>query len=218
MSDEQFAAFIKIHPVSGGKGDNTAQRVEGSQGGFVNTLQGAFSTNNQQQQNQLNFLTQQLENQINNPQGFSPQTLAAMKTQAIQQSATENANVEQAVQAKEATQGGAGSLPSGVNAQINASVAQGSANNLSNELSNINTENGMLQNENREQALGELEGVAGLENPEGIASAEAANANSVAGLSEANTQASGPTAGSILGGVIGAGAGLLGKTKAWQNI
>ena len=55
------------------------------------------------------------------------------------------------------------------------------------------------------------EGVAGMEDPEAMAGADNSAANSVAGLSQAVTASSGPTFGSILGGVVGAGLGAAGN-------
>src|ERR1700730_8081707 len=94
-------------PVSGGKGDNTANSMEKSTAGFSNTLQGVFASNNAKQQGQLDFLSNKLQDGVNNPQGYSPQTLAAMRTQATQQGAQSNKDVMQAVNNKFATQGDA---------------------------------------------------------------------------------------------------------------
>src|SRR5260370_369588 len=84
-------------PVSGGKGDNTASNTEKQTAQFANTLQGVFASNNAAQQGQLNFLNQKLQAGINNPQGYSPATLAAMRTQATEQGAQANKNVMGAV-------------------------------------------------------------------------------------------------------------------------
>jgi hypothetical protein len=214
MSDEQFLLFVQTHPVSGGKGDPEAQKTEKSQANFTNTLQQAFATNNAAQQEKLNFLTKQLEAGITNPQGYNPQTLAAMRTQATEQAALNNKNVMQAVNEKNATQGGASAtaLPNGVQQQIEAGVGASVANEEANAQLGITQQEGQLEAENRNRDIAALEGVAGEENPEGFASADNSAAGTVGGLSQAVTQANGPGVGSILGGIAGAGLGIASKS------
>ena len=206
--------------VSGGKGDSTAESTEKSQGAFTNTLQNAFASNNQNQQQQLNFLNQQLQSGITNPQGYSPETLAAMRTQATEQAAQSNKNVMQAVNEKYATQGGASAtaLPDGVQEQIAAGVGSTIANNEANAQLGITEQNGQLQNQNYWKAVQGDETVAQMENPEGFAGATNSAAGTVSNLSDAVTRANGPGVGSILGSVIGAGIGLAGQTKTIKNL
>lgn len=213
MSDEQFAAFLADHPISGGKGDTTAGNTEKAQASFTNTLQSAFAQNNQAQQGQLNFLSNKLQSAVNNPQGYSPETLAAMRTQATEQAAQNNQNVMQAVNEKNATQGGASAtaLPSGVQEQIQAGVGSQIANNEANQQLGITEQNGQLQNENQWRAIQGEESVAQLENPEGMAGQGTSAADSVSNLSQAVTASAGPTVGSILGGVAGAALGAAGS-------
>jgi hypothetical protein len=104
--------------VSGAKGDDTASETEASQSAFTNTLQQAFQTQFATQQNTLNFLNNTMQKQINNPQGFSAPTLAAMRTSATDQIAGEAQNAQRVSQNREDLEGGQ-NLPSGVNAQIN---------------------------------------------------------------------------------------------------
>lgn len=210
MSDTQFAEFIKSHPVSGGKGDQTAQNTENSQSNFVNTLQSAFATNNAQQQSQLNFLNNKLQNTIDNPQGYSPATLAAMRTQATDQVAAENQNVERSVNNMEAVRGGAAALPSGVDAQINAGVESQAAQAGNAAQQNITQQNANLQVQEQQQAENEELGVAQAENPEGMAGESNQGAGEVSSLSQAVTQSSGPTIGAIATGLGSAALGAAG--------
>src|SRR5260370_335529 len=155
MSDAQFAALLATHPISGGKGDDTAKSTEASAATFTKTLQSAFATNNAHQQQQLNFLNKNLEEAVTNPQGYSPQTLAAMRTQGEDAAAQNNSKVMQAVQEKNATEGGASAtaLPTGVQEQIQAGVASAEAQNESNAELGITEQNGQLQNENKWRAV-----------------------------------------------------------------
>jgi len=211
MTDGAFVAFLATHPISGGKGDDTAKSTEESQAAFTNTLQQAFKANNATQQGQLNFLNDSLKSAIENPQGYSPETLAAMRTQATEAAAQNNKNVMQAVNEKNATQAGGdpSALPSGVQEQIQAGVGSAVANNEANQQLGITEQNGQLQQQNFWNAIKGEQGVAELENPEGMASGSNSAAGTVSNLSQAVTQANGPGWGSILGGVVGAGIGGL---------
>jgi hypothetical protein len=213
MTDGDFAAFLSTHPISGGKGDDAAKSTEASQAAFTNTLQQTFKQNNANQQQQLDFLNNSLKSAITNPQGYSPETLAAMRTQATESAAQNNKNVLQAVNEKNATQAGssATALPSGVQEQIQSGVESQIANNEANQQLGITEQNGQLANENKWKAVQGEEGVAGLENPEGMASSGNNAASTVGNLSQAVTQANGPGWGSILGGVVGAGLGAVGS-------
>jgi hypothetical protein len=191
--------------VSGGKGDSTAESTEKSQGAFTGTLQQVFASNNASQQAQLNFLNNKLQSAIQNPQGYSPSTLAAMRASATNQTAATNQNVQRQVQNMLATRGGAEALPSGVDAQIASTIASKSAQDLNQAQDDITMRNADLQNENQQRALSEELGVAQTENPEGFANAENQSAADVSNLSEAVTKAKGPGWSSILGGVVGAG-------------
>jgi hypothetical protein len=220
MTDGDFVAFLATHPISGGKGDDTAKATEESQAAFTNTLQQAFKVNNASQQGQLNFLNKTLQDAIDNPQGYNPETLASMRTQATESAAQNNKNVLQAVNEKNATQAGADptALPSGVQQQIQAGVESAVANNEANAQLGITQQNGQLENENLWKAVQGEEGVAGLENPEGLASGTNSAAGTVGNLSQAVTQANGPGIGSILGGVVGAGLGAVSGTQTWKKL
>lgn len=197
--------------VSGGKGDQAAQNTENSESNFTNVLQNAFATNNAQQQSQLSFLNTKLQSAINNPQGYSPETLAAMRAQANDQVAAENQNVQRQVQNSEAVRGGAAALPSGVNAEIAAQIAEqaGQAGNAAQQ--NITEQNANLEEQNLTHAENEELGVAQAENPEGMAGEGNQAAGTVSNLSQAVTASQGPSVGSILGGIAGAGLGVAAK-------
>ncbi len=217
MTAEQFALFVVTHPVSGGKGDDVAKSTEASTAKFTDTLQKVFEANNAHQQDQLNFLTNTLQSGITNPQGYSPETLAAMHTQATEAGAQNTKNVMQAVNEKFATQTGADSLPSGVQEQVQSQAATAIANNEAQQQLGITQANGQLQNDNKWKAVQAEEGVAGLENPEGIANSATGSAGTVSNLSEAVTRANGPGIGSILGGIAGAAVDPIGKWLDKRN-
>jgi hypothetical protein len=195
--------FDYTGPIALCKGDNTANNEEASQANFSQTLQNAFNTNNAAQQNQLNFLNNKMQSAINNPQGYSAQTLASMRAQANDAVSSQTQNVQRSVNNAEMTRGGAAALPSGVSSQIGAAIASQAAEAGNNAQQNITEQNANLQNQNQWNAVKAEEGVAGMENPEGMASEDNGAASTVGGLSQAVTQSDGPSMGSILGGIAG---------------
>lgn len=198
-------------PIASCKGDETASNEETSQANFSTTLQNAFNTNNAAQQNQLNFLNNKMQGAINNPQGYSAQTMASMRAQANDAVSAQDQNVTRAVNNSEMTKGGASALPSGVSSQIGAAIASQAAQAGNNAQQNITENNANLENSNYWNAVKGEEGVASAENPEGMAGEDNQAASTVGSLSNAVTQSDGPTFGSILGGVVGAGLGAGGQ-------
>jgi hypothetical protein len=187
-------------PVSLCKGDSTASETEAVQAAFTQTLQSAFSTQFTNQQNQLNFLNSSLQKQINNPQGYSPQTLAAMRTSATDQIAQQAQDAQRANQNAEDVRGGA-NLPSGVNAQINAEEQTQAGEAEAGAQQNITQANANLENSNYWNAINAEEGVSAQESGTGTAGAANGAAGTVANLSQAVTAANGPSMGQILMGV-----------------
>lgn len=203
--------FHYTGPIALCKGDETASNEEQSQENFSQTLQNAFNTNNAAQQNQLNFLNNKMQSAINNPQGYSAQTLASMRAQSNDAVSAQDQNVQRSVNNAEATRGGSAALPSGVNSQISAAIASQAAQAGNNAQQTITEQNANLENQNEWKAVQGEEGVAGMENPEGMAGEDNQAASTVGSLSNAVTQSDGPSFGSILGGVVGAGLGAGGQ-------
>jgi hypothetical protein len=202
--------FDYTGPIAFCKGDDTASSTEQSQSDFSKTLQTAFQTNNAAQQNQLNFLNAKMQSAIDNPQGYGASTLASMRAQANDAVSAQDQNVQRSVNNSMATKGGAEALPSGVGAQIDASIASQAAQAGSRAQAGITVDNANLENQNMWNAVKTEGGVAAMENPEGMAGQATGAADSVSSLGNTVTQSAGPTVGSILGGVVGAGLGAFG--------
>lgn len=173
--------------VSGGKGDQTAKSAEASSATFATTLQNAFKTQFGAQSAVLDFLNSKLTAAVDNPQGMSPQALAAARTQATQQTSGDYAKAEQAVNGQIAARGGS-TLPSGVDAQIHGSLAAAGANEESNAQNNITLQNEQLRQQNYWNAVSGLNGVANEYNPNGFAGGANSATGNVAGLSTAFQQ------------------------------
>lgn len=221
---EQYLAEGRT--VSGGKGDSTDQTAEKSSQAFQNTLQQAFSSQFGKQQGTLNILNGKLTSMMNNPTGFVPGQLEAMNTNVIENSASAFQNADKAAQAQEAATGG-NELPSGVSAQIQGQLGGQAASALTGQLNQNQIANGQLQQQNQWNAISALNGVAQMENPNGLAGNANEAGSSVAGLSNAysNSENSGflnkftnglaSSLGSGLGGAatgeMGTGASSLGS-------
>jgi hypothetical protein len=149
-----------------------------------------------------------------NQQGFSPQELSNLNSEAITQTGQAYKNAKEAVGNSEAAQGGGtSSLPSGANVGADLSLAESGANQTASELSQITEQNYAVGRQNYQNAT---QGLAGATNVFNSAD-NAANAATGAGTAAANTQnqiaqennswVQGVTG--ALGGVLGAATGGL---------
>jgi hypothetical protein len=187
------------------------KNLEAQQAAFTQTLQQDYAQTfaaNQEILKTLNATLQPIVEAGPNQQGFSPEELSALNTQAIDTNAQ---GVQQAMEAagrqENALGGGKSFLPSGVNAQINAGIETAGEMNLSQEELGITGANYATGRQNWQTALSGEQAVAAGQNPLGYASATT-NSNATA-FNEANTiqQQSNQVWSDILGGITG---GILG--------
>jgi hypothetical protein len=200
-------------------GDTKLKAAEQSQAEFAKTLQGAFSKQFGARSAIFDFLTKTLTNNINNPQGMSPEALAAARTQATQRTATDVDQAQRAVQGKMAARGGS-TLPSGVDAQVLGSIAASGANQESQMQGDITLQNEKMRQENYWNSIGGLSNVSAQEDPNGLAGGANSAADSVASLGSALNASKqvgfgshllnsfGDALGKTLGGGNGAGTGF----------
>lgn len=183
------------------KGDSTAQAAEQQQQQFDSQLMGIFQSQYGNQTNTLNFLKGQLQPIISKGgQGYSPQDLAAMRTQATDNLSQQFQGAQKAINATEQR-----GLPSGVNAQVSGSLMAQEAEQQAAAQNEITQANESLKNATYWQAINALNGNAVEANPLGYASSATSGNNAVSNLSQAVTAANGPTFGQIAGGIIGGG-------------
>lgn len=195
--------------VCGAKGDSTLKNQEQAQSNFSSTLTSAFKTQFGNQQGVLSFLTSKLEPMLNNPTGFSADTLATMRTQATEGTARSYGQAEQALHTAEASRGGNG-LPSGVDAQLEALNANAGAAQNESSQQNITLADEQQKQANYKTALDALGGVAQMENPTGLAGAEIGAADSVGSLGKAYKDSQNSQLLSALGGIAGGVASVFG--------
>jgi hypothetical protein len=173
--------------VSGAKSDSEAQSAEKTSVGFQKTLMNMFQTQFGKQSQILNFISGKMTSQIANPQGFTPQTMAAMNTQATEGVANQFTQANTAAKEMEAQQGGNG-LPSGVQAQITGQNANAAAQTEAGAQNQIQIANAQQQQQNYWNAVNTLSGTAAQENPNGLISGANTAGEDVAGLSQAVSQ------------------------------
>lgn len=215
MSDAEFLAFILANPIRGGKGDSDIKQQEQNQQAFNSQLANAFSTQFGAQSQILNFLNGKLTNQVNNPQGFTPQQMAALNTNNTEGAATNFKNSQQATQAIEAARGGS-ALPSGVDAQLTAQNATAAAAQQAQGSNQIQLANAATQEQNYWNSISALNNVAQGENATGFGALYNSGSSNVGTLGQQYnaTQQSQleSTIGSVLSGAAGGlTAGILGK-------
>ena len=157
-----------------------------------------------------------------NQQGFSPQLLSAMNSQAITNAGVGYRNAKAAVgNAQAAVGGGNVDLPSGAQIGENTQLAENFANQTANSLNQITQENYSVGRQNYENAVRGLEAAPGVLN----AGISAENAATGAGSAAANTQnqisqqnnswmsAVSGALGGVLGGVTGGLTNMLFKPQ-----
>lgn len=182
-----------------------------SQQNFYNQLSSNYSQQFQNQNAILGTLQKSLNPIVNagpNQYGFSAAETNNLNSQALQGTGQQYANASKALGQQQAAQGGGNSyLPTGAQAQQQSSLAAGAANQASNQLMGVK-QAGYQQGYNQYQsAVGQLGGVAGMYNPNGVAS----GANSAGGVanSEANQVTQLNNAASpwnLVGGILGGAA------------
>jgi hypothetical protein len=197
------------------KGASAQQtQLADSQQNFYNTLSSNYSQQFANQnailgtlQNSLNPIVQAGPNQF----GFSKAETNNLNSQALQGTGQQFKNASKALGESQAAQGGGNSyLPTGAQAQQQESLAASGANQASNQLMDIQQKGYDTGRAQYNAAVGQLGGVAGMYNPNGVAGeantsgANAANtANQVTQLNNAASPWN--LVGGILGGAASAG-------------
>ena len=151
------------------------KNLAGNEQAFASTLQNSFSSRFANQSDILNGLNSALSPILEagvGQQGFTPAELAARNTQAINTTAGNYRNAQQAIGTRMSGRGGGGSsgLVSGVDQQIKANLASQAAGTLSNQENQITAENYATGRNNFFNATAGMNALAGLENPQSFGS------------------------------------------------
>src|SRR5262249_33462669 len=150
---------------------------------------------------------------IENPQGYSPDALAAMKTNATDTIASQYQKAGQAVRNQRFVNGGE-NLPSGVNDMQDEALAGAQASDTAGALENIDVQNETLKQQNYWNAVNALSGNAAQFNPNGTAANANGAGNTTANLSQAYKASTSSQLLGALGGIAGgAGTALAGYFK-----
>lgn len=201
-------------------GASAAQnQLAGEQAAFYQELSQNYSTVFPEQQQILSALTSEFSPILAagpSQQGFSPQQLTSLQTEASDTTAQAAQQADVALGAKEAAQGG-GAIPSGANLQLEAGLLSSAAQENAGLQNQITQEDYATGRENFLTAASALSGTASLENPNSFASAatqsgEAAN-TSLANIASENDSWYNALLGSV-GGIFGAASNAYG---AYEN-
>lgn len=173
-------------PVAHCKGDDTAKQAEQQQAAFNANLMNIFNQQFVKQNEYRDFLAGKLKPMIDNPTGYSPEALTAMRTGATESIAGQYANAQKALQAKLATRGGdAATLPNGVNDQLLATLSEGQASDTAGAQNSITLADENLKQQNYWAAINALSGQEAMVNPLGYAGAVNSGGDTVANLANA---------------------------------
>jgi hypothetical protein len=141
-------------------------------------LSNVFATQYGLQSSVYAGLTKSLTDQMQNPHGFSPATLSALRGSMTDNLSTQFNNARQGIQAGQAVNGSfGGDVKSGVDAQIRGQLAGQQASSQASGLDQIEQEDEQLKNQNMWKAEEGLQQVAQGEDPNAFAK----NANLAAG-------------------------------------
>lgn len=142
--------------------------------------------------------------------GFSPQTLAALNTSAIDTTAGNFANAQRAANNANAGRGGNSGLQPGTVGQENATIASAGASQLSNEQQQIQLANQNQAEQNTQMAIGGESTLAGLQNPLGFAGATTQSQGQAFNAATQINQEQNQEEADIAGGIAGLAGGVLG--------
>lgn len=189
------------------KGDKTAQTAEQTQAMFDQQLMNIFSAQYGKQSQVFDFLTGKMTEKLTNPTGYDPSALSAMRTSASDVNAQQTKNAQQAYANMVSARAGGSKLTgvAGNVAQGEADIAAVGASQEANSQNAITLANEQLRQQNYWNSVNVLSGQQAVANPLGYASGATSGSGEVSNLSGAVTAANGPTAGQILGGVVGGG-------------
>ncbi len=146
-------------------GDSIIRSTEDQWAKFASFLTDTFKSQYSTQQGLLSYLTGTLKSQIENPHGFSPQTLAALRGGATDNVTTQ---FESARKAAGSTAAGGMFNPevgSGVAAQIKGQIGAGQAGEEAGALNNIALQDEQMKQNNFWKAISGLSGVTEMESP-----------------------------------------------------
>lgn len=192
-------------PALSFKGDDTAKAAEQQQAAFNAQLMSIFTQQFDKQQALLGYLKGKLQPMINNPTGYSPKELAALRTGATDQLSVAYQNAQKALNNEELQKNGGSDLPSGTTAQLDAALLQQEAQDKANAQNTITMNDENLKQTNYWNALNVLNGQTAVQyNPLGYAQTATEGSNAVANLSTAYKQSQQSGLMGMLGSLAGA--------------
>jgi hypothetical protein len=194
------------------KGDSTAKAAEVDQASFDKSLMAIFQSQYAKQAPILDYLSGKMQAQINNPSGYTPDQLTAMRTGATDTDASQLTNAESTLNNQISMASGGSKLVgvSGAEVQQKAALLDAEAQKQATDQNAITTQNANLQQQNYWNAVNVLSGTAAQYNPQSYASGATSGSGAVASASNAYTNSNQSQLLGALGGVVGgAASGIL---------
>ena len=176
---------------------------------FSRSLLTTYKSLGSEANNILEVLTPQLTEMATNPQGFGATEYAALQAKIINDTGAQYSSVAKEAARSFATSNEAG-LPSGVEEQVQGTIAATAAGQVAGESSNLAIANEQLKQQEKEFAMTSLSGIASTLNSQSLTAAGTGASSTKAQFDEASTVYNqGSLWRNILGGVVGTGLNFL---------
>ena len=181
------------------------QGIAAQSSNLASTAQSDFLSRFAGQNDTINSLDSILQNVQNGKllPGFSAQTLAALNTSAIDTTAGNFRNAQQATNNANAARGTGSGLETGTQAQENATIASQAAGQLSTQQQQIQLANQNQAQQNTATALGGYNALAGIQNPLGFGGLATQSNQNAFGQANQVQQEKNQEQADIAGGVAG---------------
>lgn len=173
LVEEQGFDYPDDAPVDLACGPSSSEEnLQRAESGFMSQYANAFTQRYGQQTSLLNSINASLNPTVaKGPEqtGFSPEELASYNTQALNTTGANYSNAQRALNTTEASRGDS-TVESGVQQQANEALASAAAGQTSNEELGITEANYAQGRQNYNNAVGEEESLAQIENPQSFGS------------------------------------------------
>lgn len=189
---------------------------------FGSEMRANYGTDFSESQGIFNTLNSGLEATIAKgpgQQGFTPQELAAQNSQAVENAAASNKNINASIRQRGAMSGAAPGVESGATEGAIANSEAKVENNLSNEEAGITEKNYDIGREQYNSAItGEMKLPSATMDPVNQAAGEVNEADTTTGKQADENAASSNSWMGLVGGLAGAGVTALSKTKSFTGL
>jgi len=187
------------------KESDAQKKAQQEQNDFNNVLLATYKQQFAQSQAILGIITPQLEHMAANPDGMGADEYAALQAKIVNDTGAQFSNASKAAAREFVTTNEAG-LPSGVEEQVQGSIAAGAAGQVAGETSNLAIANEQIKQQQKDFALSALTGIQSGLSSTGVATGGQVETGQQNAFQNATTVYNqGSMWKNILSGVVGAG-------------